>query len=117
MSAMRTTVRRFGMVTTFEAIRKFKVASSKFQVGRRALNFELATLNFELVGAAQREQRDFRQTAVAHGQYDRAEAARDIDLCLSAAAEAAQDASAHAARGRALGAPCDLPAVRVAREH
>src|SRR5687768_17220881 len=70
-----------------------------------------------LLRAAQRQQRHLRQAAVAHGQDDRAEAARDVDLRLAAAAEAPQDAPADAARGRALRAPSDLPAVRVTGEH
>src|SRR5207253_2716160 len=70
-----------------------------------------------LFRAAQSQQRDFGQAAVAYGQDDCAEAARDVDLRLAAPAEAPQNASAHSARGRALGAPCDLAAVRVAGEH
>src|SRR5205085_4357453 len=57
------------------------------------------------------------QAAVAEGQYDSAGSARDVDLRLAAAGEAAQDSASHAARGRALVAPSDLPAVRVARKH
>src|SRR2546421_12651086 len=67
--------------------------------------------------AAQRQQRDFGQAAVADWKYDRAQAPRDVDLRLAASREAAKYAASHAARGRALVAPGDLSAVRVARKH
>src|ERR1043165_5761980 len=77
----------------------------------------LITHHFFLVRAAESEQRDLGQAAVAHGQDDRAEAARDVDLSLAATAQPPEDAPAYAPRCRALRAPSDLAAVRVAREH
>src|SRR5688500_5090090 len=118
MSAMRTTVRRFGTVTTFEAIKSTEDRVPKAEwKDELLLSLRYPVLSTFLVRAAQRQQRDFGQAAVAHGQNDRAEAARDVNLRLAAAAETPQDAAAHAPRGRALRAPSDLPAVRVPGEH
>src|SRR5215213_3707353 len=101
MSAMRTTVRMFGMVMTFEAINSLESEVWGLESkARTCLDSRLQTSDSRLLRAAQRQQRDFRQAAVAHGQDDRAEAARDVNLRLAAAAEAPQDASADAPRGR-----------------
>src|SRR4051812_45726788 len=114
---MRTTVRTFGMVTTFEAIKSLesRVRSSESKA-RTCLDSGLRTPDSRLFRAAQRQQRDFGQAAVTDGQDDRAEAACDVNLRLAAAAEAAKYPAADAPRGRALGAPGDLTAVRVAGE-
>src|SRR5438270_792074 len=105
-------------VTTLEAIKVWSLRVWSLESkARTRLDSRLRTSDSRLLGAAQRQKRNFGQTTVAHGQDDCAQAARDVDLRLAAARESAKYAAAHAARCRVLGAPSDLPAVRVARKH